>query len=226
MFFMELFFLGKKAFSDKFSTWPELLCQILFGIAIYTENKGADGSSAAIRFFELIIFIRLFKLINLMYELKISRIIIETLKNLVYPIFQLITVIMVIYLVFALIGMAMFGGVIRKNLEIFSDNTNNGVYYMDNFNDMFSSFVTLFTLMVVNNWQFQIDMYVAAMGGNTFIRIYFIFFFYFSVVIGINLVIAYVLDMYSSVERLENDKDQTMKLLEYRMKKYEKEQKE
>ena len=87
-----------------------------------------------------------------MYELKISRIIIETLKNLVYPIFQLITVIMVIYLVFALIGMAMFGGVIRKNLEIFSDNTNNGVYYMDNFNDMFSSFVTLFTLMVVNNW--------------------------------------------------------------------------
>jgi len=64
------------------------------------------------------------------------------------------------------------------------------------------------------------------MQGNTVIRIYFIFFFYFSVVIGINLVIAYVLDMYSSVERLENDKDQTMKLLEYRMKKYEKEKKE
>lgn len=132
---------------------------------------------------------------------------------------------MIIYFVFALIGMAMFGGVIRKNLEIFADNTNPGVYYMDNFNDMLSSFVTLFTLMVVNNWQFQIDMYVAALD-NTHIRIYFIFFFYFSVVIGINLVIAYVLDMYSSVERLENDKDQTMKLLEYRMKKYEKEQKE
>jgi two pore calcium channel protein 1 len=59
---------------------------------------------------------------------------------------------MIIYFVFALIGMALFGGVIRKNLEIFSDNTNNGAYYMDNFNDMLSSFVTLFTLMVVNNW--------------------------------------------------------------------------
>jgi hypothetical protein len=64
-------------------------------------------------------------------------------------------------------------------------------------------------------------MYVAAMN-NTNIRIYFIFFFYFSVVIGINLVIAYVLDMYSSVERLEEDKTNTMLLLENRMKKYEK----
>jgi hypothetical protein len=89
MFLLELSFLGAKAFSDKFSTWPELLCQVLFAFALYTKYSpdSSDGSSAAIRFFELIIFVRLFKLINLMYELKISRIIIETLKNLVYPIF-------------------------------------------------------------------------------------------------------------------------------------------
>lgn len=61
---------------------------------------------------------------------------------------------------------------------------------------------------------------------NTHIRLYFICFYYFSVVIGINLVIAYVLDMYSSVERLEEDKSVTMELLERRMKVYEREQKD
>lgn len=61
-------------------------------------------------------------------------------------------ILMVVYFFFALVGMIMFGGIIRKNLEIFKNNTNDGKYQIDNFNDILSAFVTLFTLMVVNNW--------------------------------------------------------------------------
>lgn len=45
---------------------------------------------------------------------------------------------------------------------------------------------------------------------ENWVRAYFILFYYFSVVIGINLVVAYVLDMYDSIERLNNERLQTL----------------
>ena len=74
--------------------------------------------------------------------------------------------------------------------------------------------VTLFTLMVVNNWMVQVQMYVDIMGGNTYYRWYFCLFYYFSVIIGINIVVAFAIDMYSSVERLDQDRMDTLKILE------------
>ena len=35
-------------------------------------------------------------------------------------------------------------------------------YVYNNFNDMFSGFVTLFELMIVNNWQVNVQAYVIA----------------------------------------------------------------
>ena len=87
-------------------------------------------------------------------------------------------------------------------------------YHLDNFNDLFSSLVTLFTLMVVNNWMVQVHMYVEIMDGNKYYRWFFVMFFYLSVVIGINIVVAFAIDMYTSVERLDNDRTDTLKLLE------------
>ena len=74
--------------------------------------------------------------------------------------------------------------------------------------------VTLFTLMVVNNWMVTVSMYVYVMNNNTNYRFYFISFYYNSVIIGVNLFVAFVLDMYSSVERLDNEKMKTLELLE------------
>ena len=75
-----------------------------------------------------------------------------------------------------------------------------------NFNDLVSGFITLFACMLVNNWQEITQVFVDIEGGNKWVRLYFCFFFYFSVVIGINVVVAYTIDMYGSVERLENER--------------------
>ena len=53
-----------------------------------------------------------------------------------------------------------------------------------------------------------------ARGIRLFVRIYFIAFYYFSVIIGVNLFVAFVLDMYSAVERLENEKLETIDMIE------------
>lgn len=74
-----------------------------------------------------------------------------------------------------------------------------------NFNDFASSFVTLFALMVVNNWLDIVELYVDV-AGTTNVRWYFFWFYYFSVVIGINIVVAFSIDMYDSVARLDEER--------------------
>lgn len=66
-----------------------------------------------------------------------------------------------------------------------------------------SSYVTLFILIVVNNWYVIVQMCVDIMGGNTAWRYFFIVFYYFGVIIGLNIIIAFAIDMYAAVQRLE-----------------------
>ena len=56
-------------------------------------------------------------------------------------------------------------------------------------------------------------MYCDIMGSTNF-RWFFVFFYYFAVVIGINIVVAFAIDMFTAVERLDNDRSETFQLLE------------
>lgn len=122
-------------------------------------------------------------------------------KSLLHPILHLLNVIILIFYVFAQIGIFMFGGKVRRGLpEVF--DPNSGIppnYYLNNFNDLLSSYVTLFSLMVVNNWFYTVDMFVFIMDGNVYYRIFFYVFYYVAVIVGVNLVIAYTIDMYTSI---------------------------
>ena len=104
-----------KTLKHNFRIWPELLCQVMFWYIVINDNLH-NIRYRSVRVFELIIFIRLLKFVTLMYELKTTRIFIETLRNLVLPIINLVTVLFIVYYLFALTGMAMFGGLIRSNL--------------------------------------------------------------------------------------------------------------
>lgn len=55
--------------------------------------------------------------------------------------------------------------------------------------------------MIVNNWQFIVGMYETAMG-TTYVRWYFVFFYFFSVSVVLNIVVAFALDMYNSYYEL------------------------
>ena len=82
-----------------------------------------------------------------------------------------------------------------------------------NYNDLLSSFCTLFALMVVNNWMVVVAVYTNTMGSQWY-ELYFGLFYYFSVVIGINIVVAFAIDMYSSVERLDHERIKTLDILQ------------
>ena len=192
-----------KAYIYHFRVWPETLCQILNIVAtvIYCENLGDPQTyNNTVKIFELIVFIRMIKLLSLLYEIKVMRIIFETIKNLLGPINNLFIVMITIFYVFAQMGMAMFGGLVKEDSPAIShDSSIPDYYYLINFNDLMSSFVTLFILIVVNNWFVIVAMFVDITGGYTIYRYWFILFYYFGVIIGLNIIIAFAIDMYSAV---------------------------
>ena len=65
----------------------------------------ADGNfveyNYTVKVFEVIVFIRMIKLLTLLYEVKTMRVIFETMKNLLGPLNNLIVVMMTIFYVFA-----------------------------------------------------------------------------------------------------------------------------
>ena len=64
------------------------------------------------KIFELIIFIRLIKVIPLLYEIRSFRTIFETIRYMLEPVSSLLIVTTMILFEFALIGMYLFGGVV------------------------------------------------------------------------------------------------------------------
>jgi len=74
--------------------------------------------NSIVKMFELVIFVRSLKLLTLLYEIKVMRIIIETMRNMMMPLVYLMSVLYVIYYTFAIIGMLMFGGEIKRNLAV------------------------------------------------------------------------------------------------------------
>lgn len=103
---------------------------------------------------EIIIFVRFLRVISLFYELQKFRIIIETIVNLMSPFWALITVQFSVNYVYCLIGQALAGGMVDYDNKqiLWSDNVPD-IYIFVNFNDMGNGLLTLFDLMVLNNWQ-------------------------------------------------------------------------
>jgi len=206
----------KNAYIYHFRTSIETLCQILSVpslIYFFSGNMNPDVNNASfdyqqynriVKIFEVIVFVRMVKLLTLLYEVKTMRIIVETCKNMVSPLSNLLAVMLTILYVFSEIGMAIFGGDIRKTSPgIIHDSSIPDNYYLINYNDLISSMVTLFILMVVNNWYVIVQMCVDIKGGDVYYRYYFMIFYYFGVIIGLNVIIAFAIDMYSAVERLD-----------------------
>ena len=73
-------------------------------------------------------------------------------------------------------------------------------YYLLNFNSFASGLVTLFHFMIVNNWIVTIQMYQSIVDPYTFPEIFFVTFWCSVTVIIMNVIVALIIEIYSSVE--------------------------
>ena len=93
--------------------------------------------------------------------------------------------------------MLVFGG----KINIYStaiDDSVPGLYYLLNFNSFGAGMITMFHIMIVNNWFVTTKMYTNVFNSPA-PRIFFISFWAIVVLIVLNIVVSIVLDIYDSV---------------------------
>ena len=154
---------------------------------------------------EAVIILRLLRLSVYLDEIKTFRIIMETLKSLISPFWSVLCVMFSIFYIYALIGMSLWSGEIDfSKEEIRGNDATPDNWALNNFNDLANSYLVLFELVVVNNWMITTAMYVEV-SKTRWVLVYFVSFYIIAVLIGMNILVCFAIDMYASIRRLDNE---------------------
>ena len=185
----------------------EFCFQITNLVLFISFVDGDSDPDFEVRFLEIIILFRITRLFYLMSEIVQFRLIGDTFKALVRPFFTLIMSLYCVYYIYAMIGDAMFGGKnFNNDIRVLSDPNLPGNFVLMNMNDITASFYTLFALMIVNNWYVTTLMLTTGLG-SIYGRWFSITFYFICVLIVLNIVVAFTIDMYGNVADLQRTKE-------------------
>lgn len=110
-----------------------------------------------------------------------------------------------VYYSFAIVGMELFSGKFIRGKLVGTAYFNND-YWLNNFDNLHTAMVTLFELMVVNNWPINMEAAVAA--TTVWARFYYLAWYAVSVIVVINVLVAFLLDSFATRQAL-NESEQT-----------------
>ena len=207
---------GLKGYFQSFGNVYEgslTLILVVIEIMVISCSKGAFAThsnrnnlfhyATAIRVMNIVIVFRLLRIVAHVQRLRILiSIIIDLFKNLR----GFAGLMVIIYYIFALLGMSLFPDVDGESQKLDEDtgdswsNTcgtfDNLNYYANNFHDFGSSVVTLWDVMVVNNWYVFLEKYARDSLLKSWSSIYFIAWWLMATIIGTNLFVSLVLDTF------------------------------
>jgi len=138
-----------KSFFDVFEFFTTLL---LFISCILFLSNDLD-----IKFTKIFVLMRFFRFFLILLNFHYLRSIFEYFLGCLSLFVNLFSVLFVLNLFFATFGMCFFGGLLNQHIELtYNKNSYSMAYYSSNFNDLPNSFLILFSLMIVNNWNNQV----------------------------------------------------------------------
>jgi hypothetical protein len=167
----------------------------------------------------ILLIIRLMRILRLLVSIKRFEIIFSTFTSLLPKFSVLVMMVVTMFYIYAALGVGMFGGIVYTTNPLLMPNSTDpdgklfgdANYYPNNFNDFMSATVTLFELMIVNNW-FIIMNGITVASGSQLSRVYFFSFWFVAVVMVFNLVIAFVLDVFMQKQAEMNAKREADRL--------------
>ena len=143
--------------------------------------------------------LRMVRILDFITEIQQFNIILNTFSKLTIPFLSMTANLYTIFYTYGFIGQLIWGGKVQVMSAQQEDASIPDLYYLMNFNDFGSSMLTLFHIMIVNNWYFTCNMYID-ISKNLVPQFFFISFWVFTVLIIFNLVISNVIEIYDSVE--------------------------
>jgi two pore calcium channel protein len=187
--------MGFKNYARHFANKFEILLNTLalfFWIFILLPNDYRETYGLI-----LILCIRSFRIVKLLSRIEEYNIILKTFLGLLPAYGRIMGVFLFMFYIFSEVGQYLFGGLaFEENEEIQNNPAIPPLYIYMNFNDFGSGLVTLFQLLVVNNWFVTADMFATV--TNKYARVYFAVFYMLVVLIVMNLIVAFILDMFIS----------------------------
>ncbi|XP_028841835.1 two pore calcium channel protein 2-like [Denticeps clupeoides] len=146
-----------------------------------------------------------FRFLRVIFSIKLTALVASTVVDLVKNLRAFAGILVVVFYIFAVIGMWLFKGVIvapannsssmkRSNASLLVQcGTYEQLgYWPNNFDDFASALVLLYNVMVVNNWQVFLDVY--SRHTSEWSKIYFIVWWLISSVMWVNLFVALILE--------------------------------
>ncbi|KAI3765444.1 hypothetical protein L2E82_15477 [Cichorium intybus] len=151
---------------------------------------------------------RMLRLIRLLMHVQRYRAFIATFLTLIPSLMPYLGTIFCVMCIYCSIGIQVFGGVVNAgNPDLPSTDLADSDYLLFNFNDYPNGMVTLFNLLVMGNWQVWMQDY-ATLTGTSWAYLYFISFYLITVLLLLNLIVAFVLEAFFAEMELECPEDE------------------
>lgn len=186
-------------------------------------DGGADVETrrAFLDLVQVLILVRLLRITKFLDELEQWEFFVRSIKVMQGPFFNLCFSVYSVFYFYTLIGMEVFGG--KINCQLFKDinNLNEDTdispdYMWLNFNDFASGLITLFSMMLFNNWQFIWQQFNFAVESDMITNGFFLSFIILSSYIIMNILMAFVIDVYTSIEEsVRKEKDEKKAIVKF-----------
>ncbi|GMH12091.1 hypothetical protein Nepgr_013932 [Nepenthes gracilis] len=154
-----------------------------------------------------LILARVLRLIRLLMHVKRCRAFIATFSNLIPSLMPYLGTIFCVMCIYSSLGVQIFGGIVNAgNHYLEGTELAENDYLLFNFNDYPNAMVTLFNLLVMGNWQVWMQSYKDLMRSS-WTLVYFISFYLITVLLLLNLVVAFVLEAFFAEQELEESEE-------------------
>ncbi|XP_042971938.1 two pore calcium channel protein 1A-like isoform X1 [Carya illinoinensis] len=146
---------------------------------------------------------RMLRLIRLLMYVQRYRAFIATFITLIPSLMPYLGTIFCVLCIYCSLGVQIFGGIVNDgNASLEGTELADDDYLLFNFNDYPNGMVTLFNLLVLGNWQIWMQSY-KELTGTSWTLAYFVSFYLITVLLLLNLIIAFVLEAFFAETDLE-----------------------
>jgi hypothetical protein len=169
-----------------------LVLASVVGVGLEVAGVLRKVESSAIMFLRFVRLVRIFRLLP-GFGLTVG-----ALGDILPVLGRYVVIILAVFYVYAIVGMAAFSGKLtRDDPRVAATSYGGANYYAINFDTLPGAFLCLFYLVVLNDWPILMDAAYAATGTKA-VRGYFISFWVVVVVLCMNVVVAFVIEAYST----------------------------
>ncbi|CAK7296961.1 Two pore calcium channel protein 1 [Vulpes lagopus] len=211
-------YFGRKQFWNWFDTLI-IIAALVATVANATIQSAGNYNSQQI--LDIVLILRILRLLRIIVSIQRFRLIVTTLINIGPTILTFGGLVLVVYYVFAIIGMEAFQGKVRffdpnfttPEAQVCGNPALTGSafardhYCKNNFNDLASSFIVLMELTVVNHFALLAGGF--ALVTHQAAKLYFISFHIVVVILIVNIFIAFILEAFFVAYSLEKSEVET-----------------